>query len=78
MGRAEPSADGVYAWAKTLVPNSVRATAAISKQAKLKIMMTETSCSTGEEFIAVVQAEERRFDHVRARGGGGGSRRVGS
>ena len=61
MGRAEPSADGIYAWAKTLVPNSVRVTATISKQAKLKkkMMMTETSCSMGEEFIAAVQAVTR-------------------
>ena len=87
-GRAESSADEIYAWAKTFVPNSVRATATVSKQTKLKMMMPyvvamayairvkldahlaesnmmddddrdeflERTCSTVEEFIAVVQA----------------------
>ena len=101
-GRVKSLADEIYAWAKTLVHNSAKDTATISKQAKPRMMMMmmmimpyvvamaravqvklddeddRDELQRGEEFIAVVQAEERRFDHVRARGGGGGSRRVGS
>ena len=46
-GRVKSLADEIYAWAKTLVHNSAKDTATISKQAKLKkkMMMTETTCS---------------------------------
>lgn len=36
--RAESSVNAIYVWANTFVPNSTRNAAAVSKQAKLKMM----------------------------------------